>query len=308
MAKYLFLGASGFIGKAVIQELARDHQIRAFCRHSVAELEEMENVEFALGDFTKAESFDEILDGVDAVIHFISTTVPSDDTSGIPDEIEQNIIPTARLLESMVRCNVKRIIFASSAGTVYGETGKNLNSEDSPLKPICAHGLQKVVIENYIQFYGRRYGLDYSIIRIANPYGWGQKDSKPQGIIPIFINKNLNNEGISVFGDGTNMRDYIFIKDLAEGICRVIEYKGPEQIFNLGYGKAYSINEVVELIEKKMGKKFSEVNYLPKRLCDVKESYVDYARFHKLLDWRPQIDIDKGLHLTIERLSQKKNG
>lgn len=122
MENLLILGAGGFIGKAVVEKLSEQYPIRAFDRKIVDEFVKYNNVEMVVGNFADSKKFDQYLNDIDTVIHLISTTVPSDETANIPDEIEENIISTIKLLESMVRCNVKNIIFASSAGTVYGET------------------------------------------------------------------------------------------------------------------------------------------------------------------------------------------
>ena len=121
-SKLLILGAGGFIGKAVVEKLSEQYPIRAFDRKIVDEFVKYNNVEMVVGNFADSKKFDQYLNDIDTVIHLISTTVPSDETANIPDEIEENIISTIKLLESMVRCKVKNIIFASSAGTVYGET------------------------------------------------------------------------------------------------------------------------------------------------------------------------------------------
>lgn len=302
MEKLLILGAGGFIGKAVVEKLSGQYEIRAFDRKIVDEFVKYNNVEMVVGNFVGSKNFDRYLDGIDTVIHLISTTVPSDETANIPDEIEENIISTIKLLESMVRCNVKNIIFASSAGTVYGETGDRVNNVESPLNPKCSYGVQKCVIEKYLEFYARRYGMNVKIMRITNPYGWGQDKNKVQGLIPIFINKFLMREPITIFGDGSHKRDYLFITDLANAFLKVLEYQGDEHLFNIGYGEYYSINDIVHLIEDKMDGSFADIKYVKSRFCDVHSSYVDVDGAHQLLDWHPEMSVNKGIEMTIKKL------
>ena len=302
MEKLLILGAGGFIGKAVVEKLSEQYWIRAFDRKIVDEFSRYNNVGMVVGNFVGAKSFDQYLSGIDTVIHLISTTVPSDDTANIPDEIEENIISTIKLLESMVRCNVKNIIFASSAGTVYGETGDRVNNVESPLNPKCSYGVQKCVIEKYLEFYARRYGMNVKIMRITNPYGWGQDKNKVQGLIPIFINKFLTREPITIFGDGSHKRDYLFITDLANAFLKVLEYQGDEHLFNIGYGEYYSINDIVHLIEDKMDGSFADIKYVKSRFCDVHSSYIDVDGAHQLLDWHPEMSVTKGIEMTIKKL------
>lgn len=176
MKKCLILGAGGFIGKALCKKLLGKYEIIAYDRAYLTELERIGDIRRIIGDFTQTRDFTDILQGVDTVVHLISTTIPSDSTDGIPEEIINNIVPTTALLESMVKTGVRQIVFSSSGGTVYGDTQDKINTVDSSLTPICSYGVQKKVIEAYIEFYGVRYGLQYKIARISNPYGIGQAD------------------------------------------------------------------------------------------------------------------------------------
>jgi UDP-glucose 4-epimerase len=302
LKKVLILGASGFIGKAVVDRLHDIYEITALDIANPPEKVMLDNVKYLEGNFVKRENFDDLLENIDIVIHLICTSIPKDDTAQIPEEIEQNVIPTINLLESMVRYGVKNIIFTSSAGTVYGETGNKVNKVTSSLNPRCSYGVQKCVIETYLKFYALRYGLNVKIMRITNPYGWGQDSKKLQGLIPIFINKIINNEEITVFGDGSHIRDYLFISDLAEAFEKVIEYSGTEAVFNIGCGEFYSINDIIKFIEKKIGHQFKNINYTENRFCDVNRSLVEVKKSQELLNWNPKISIHDGIELTIKRL------
>lgn len=302
MNKILVLGAMGFIGKSLVEKLANKYKILAFDNVESNIFSDNQNVEYIKGDFVTKDDFNDLLTGVDKVIHLISTTTPRDTTDKIIEEVEENVLPTIRLLESMVSCNVKEIIFASSAGTVYGETGNRINSVTSVLKPKCSYGVQKCVIEQYLSFYAQKYGIKAKIVRITNPYGWGQNKQKMQGIIPIFVNRFLNDEEITVFGDGSHQRDYVFITDLVDSFEKVLEYRGEEYIFNIGYGEYYSINDIISFIEKRMNKRFKKINYVGDRGCDVHRSYVDVCTTQNVLEWLPRVSIHRGIDLTIERL------
>ena len=300
MSKTLVLGAAGFIGKSLIKVLSEKHKVVAFDRVEAPEFEGNNNIISVVGDYASVTSFDEYLHDVDTVIHLVSTTVPCDDTAHIPDEIRDNVIPTVKLLEDMHRNGVNKIIFSSSAGAYYGETGDKINETYSLSDPCCSYGVQKAVIESYIRFYGKRYGMDYRIMRISNPYGWGQNPKKMQGLIPIFINKLLRNEPISVYGNGDNKRDYIFMPDLIDAIIKVLDYTGNCSVFNIGYGEYYTINEVISLIEEESGKQFTEISHLNSRFCDVKSSLVDMTESHKILGWKPKTNISDGIRAVYE--------
>ena len=305
MSKILIFGASGFIGKALTLKLVTEHKIVAFSNNPANELHNVKNIQTIIGSFTEISDFTELLSGIDCVVHLISTTAPSDNTKHIPDEIVNNIVPTVRLLEDMVSCGVKRIVFASSAGAIYGETGTLVNNIESPPNPYCSYGVQKAAIEMYLKFYGVRYGLDYRIMRISNPYGVGQNPEKMQGLIPILVRRLIDNKEISVFGDGKNMRDYIFLPELIEGIGSVLKYKGTQRIFNLGFGTYYSIYEVIKMIEEVGNKRFVAINTLNSRFCDVKQSYVDMNQCHLELNWFPKIGLKEGIALTLEAFCER---
>lgn len=304
MKKVLILGAQGFIGKSLVLRLKDEYNIIAFDRNNNLSHPQDTNNHFVAGDFVSRANFDDLLDGVDKVIHLIATTFPNDDTKNIDIDVMQNVVPTLRLLESMVRCNVKEIIFASSAGTVYGETGDSINTVFSSLHPQCAYGVHKKVIESYLDFYHLRYGINHKIMRITNPYGWGQDVHRVQGLIPILVNKMLKNEEIVVYGDGSNMRDYLFITDLADAFYKVLQYVGNDHIFNIGYGESFSINGVIELIENTFNKKFVKINYEKRRFCDVNKSFVDLKSTQEKIGWQPKISLEEGIRLTIDKLKK----
>lgn len=304
MKRCLVLGAGGFIGKSLCRKLSKNYEIIAYDRAYVIELEELNNTRQVIGDFTKTRDFTDILQGVDVVIHLISTTLPTEDTAHIGEEIADNIIPTVALLEAMVKSNVKEIIFSSSGGTVYGETGEQINSVESPLHPICSYGVQKKVIETYLEFYGVRYGMNYKIARITNPYGIGQDINKHQGVIPIFIRRLLEDDDITIFGDGNEVRDYIYMEDLMNFLEKILEYKGDRHIFNVGTGGVSSLNQIIEKIEKTVGKEFKNKVYREKRTCDVNKSLLEVEDTWQALNCRPAVTLDEGIRRLYYRLKK----
>lgn len=301
MKKCLVLGAGGFLGKSLCRELVNKYEVIAFDRVIPNELVELDGaISFVEGDFVGTEDFSSLLEGVDKVIHLISTTIPQEETSNIDVEIMQNIVPTVRLLEGMVKMAVPEIVFASSGGTIYGETGDHANDVTDELHPICAYGVHKKVIESYLEFYGVRYGINYKIMRISNPYGVGQDPNKPQGVIPIFVHRLLNDMPITIFGDGNSQRDYIYIPDLMKAFVKVLEYKGDMHIFNIGSGEAHTLHEIIEVIEQKIGKSFVEINYQEQRKCDVSKNVLNVDRTRDVLSWNSEIGLIHGIESIVE--------
>lgn len=304
MKRCLVLGAGGFIGKSLCRKLSSNYEIIAYDRAYAAELRGLDNTKQVIGDFTKTQDFTDVLRGVDVVIHLISTTLPTDNTAHIGKEIADNIIPTVVLLESMVKNNVKEIVFSSSGGTVYGETGERINSVEAPLHPICSYGVQKKVIETYLQFYGVRYGMNYKIARITNPYGIGQDINKPQGVIPIFIRKLLEDDEITIFGDGTEVRDYIYMEDLMNILEKILEYEGDRHIFNVGTSEVSSLNQIIGKIERIAGKEFRNKVYRERRTCDICKSLLEVEDTWQALNCRPAVTLDEGIEKLYYRLKK----
>lgn len=300
MKKCLVLGAGGFIGKNLCKELAKTNRVIAFDIIRPLELENINNIEIIVGNFVEKQDFSDVLHGVDKVFHFISTTLPSEDTSHIDREIIENVVPTVRLLESMVKCNVNEIIFASSGGTVYGEMEGNSNKVTDPLNPICSYGVQKKVIESYLEFYGLYYGINHKIVRISNPYGIGQNPNKPQGVIPIFIYRLFQGKPITIYGDGNNQRDYIYMDDLVRALVKVAEYKGEQHIFNIGSGNAHTLHEIIDIIIEKSVMDFPEITYIDIRKCDVSKTLLDISVTMKELGWSPQVSIRDGISYVLD--------
>lgn len=305
MKKCLILGAGGFMGKSLCRELVKDYEIVAFDRKIPEELEQIEgSIKCVEGDFVETRDFSLLLEGVDKVIHLISTTIPQEETANIDVEIMQNIVPTVRLLESMAKSGVSEIIFSSSGGTIYGETGDRANEVGDELHPICGYGVQKKVIESYLEFYGLRYGINYKIMRISNPYGIGQDPKKPQGVIPIFIYRLLHDMPITIYGDGNSERDYIYVPDLIEAFKFILEYSGDTHIFNVGSGKGHTLNEIIDIIEHKVGKQFVGIDYQEKRKCDVSKNLLNVDLTQNELNWKAEMDLERGIETIIAHYMQ----
>lgn len=301
MKKCLVLGAGGFIGKSLCRNLVKDYEIIAFDRKIPKELTAFDGIiKCVEGDFVEMKDFSVLLEGVDIVIHLISTTIPQEETANIDVEIMQNVVPTVRLLEGMVKADVPEFVFSSSGGTIYGETGNHVNEIGDGLNPICGYGVQKKVIESYLEFYGLRYGINYKIMRISNPYGIGQDPVKPQGVIPIFVYRLLHDMPITIYGDGNSERDYIYVPDLIEAFKKMLEYNGDTHIFNIGSGNAHTLNEIIDIIEHKVGKHFVRIDYQKKRKCDVSKNLLRVDETWRELNWKAEMGLEQGIETIID--------
>lgn len=298
--KVLILGGNGFIGSHLVDKLLFEgHSVSVFDKYEEHYRKPLNGVDYRFGDFGNRGLLAEALMGMDMVFHLISTTLPKTSNDDPAFDVQSNVIESIFLLEKCVENHIKKVIFISSGGTVYGEPHTLPVSENHSTNPICSYGISKLMIEKYLALFKNLYGLEYVIVRPSNPYGKRQNPLGIQGAIPVFLGKVARNEPIEIWGDGQIVRDYIFIDDLIEGIYRAATYNTTSRVFNLGSGKGYSLNSLIEIIRDVVGNNLV-VNYLKTRSFDVPEIYLDIKRAQQELSWAPVIPLDEGIRTTWE--------
>lgn len=302
-------GAAGFIGTNLTIKLAQEpanhikiiDKEKGFFRH--IEDRYLTNVEVCVADLNADMSFNKFLENQDIVYHLVSTTVPTTSNKNISQELSMNIGFSVNLLEACVHCNVSKVVFVSSGGTVYGRNAVCPIPEETILNPINAYGLQKVTVEKLLYLYHYMYGLDYRVIRFANPYGPFQRPNGIQGVVTTFTYRVIKNETIFVYGDGSVVRDYIYIDDAVDAMLNVVNGAAPDKIFNIGCGYGTSINDVLDIIKNITGKKLHVV-YMPERAVDVPENYLDLSRYEKYYGRLNCRSLESGISKTAKFLQQ----
>lgn len=307
MSRYLVLGGNGFIGKKLVERLSMDNQV-VVADYNVDVDGIVNGIEYKKIDFCSCTDFSPYLENIDIVIHLISTIVPNDNTDNINKDISDNVFPTITLLDNMKNMGVNKILFVSSGGTVYGEHSTVPISEVEKTDPICNYGIIKDIIEKYLRLYNHYYDLDYRVVRLANPYSGEKKSSGKQGIIPIFIDQILNEKPIRIFGDGSAVRDYIYIDDAIDSMIKVLNYTGENRIFNVGTGIGFSQNELLSIIKNTLEIDNIDVEYTNNRLCDVKNNVLSIDMTKKELDWEPKVTLEEGIHRIIDSKRRITNG
>lgn len=299
--KILVLGGCGFIGSHVVDALlARGHDVAVFDRGPEKFREPLPGVSYFHGDFADDMLLAEALSGVQAVIHLISTTFPGTANLNPKADVADNLIRTLALLEMMASLGISRLIYMSSGGTVYGVPERDPIPEDHPLRPINSYGIVKVAIESYLSMYARNAGLQTAAVRAANPFGPRQGHVGVQGVISTFLNKVLQDKPIEIWGDGSVVRDYLHVRDLAD-LCADLcasEVTGP---INGGSGAGRSLNEVVAAISAVTGRQIAPV-FRPGRALDVPRSVLDISRARDLLGWTPRIAFEDAVSETWDWL------
>jgi UDP-glucose 4-epimerase len=299
MMRCLVVGGRGFIGSHLVDALlAQGHFVRCFDRAHVAPLGEshLSNPQFELfeGDLVSEADVAEALIGCDACFHLVSTTLPKSSNADPVFDVESNVLGTVRLLTHAVKAGVRKVIFVSSGGTVYGIPREVPIREDHPTDPICSYGITKLAIEKYLGLFRELHGLDCTVLRLANPFGDRQRTHASQGAVAVFLGKALRGEVIEIWGDGSIVRDYVHIDDVVSALIIALGRRTDEHVFNIGSGKGLSLNDVLDAIESVIGKKTVR-NYLPGRAFDVPVSQLCIERARRDLGWEPRVTFADGI-------------
>lgn len=295
----LVLGGFGFIGSNVIEALLCTNLFNIIVFEFKGVTSKFaDRVKVFHGDFNSEEDLAEVFNNnkIDIVLHLITTTVPATSNDNIEYDVISNLVGTVRLLNTMVQHNALKVVFLSSGGTVYGAVNESKASEDHSTYPISSHGIVKLTIEKYLYLYHRLHNLDYLILRVSNPYG-PYHNSEKQGFIDVVIKKILRNEKVVICGDGTIVRDYIYVKDLANIIARLLTLNLFNQIINIGSGKGYSINQILEYIAENHPD--MDIEYKPSRKYDLQRIILNTKKLNSL-DKLTLTDIRKGIKLTYQ--------
>jgi UDP-glucose 4-epimerase len=256
-------------------------------------------VDYRLHDFGNRAALSDALRNVDMVFHLICTTVPKTSNDDPVFDVMSNVLETIFLLEQCVQKRVKKIIFLSSGGAVYGRQISVPVAEGSPKHPISSYGITKLTIEKYLYLFHHLYGLKSVVIRPSNPYGERQNPLGEQGVIAVFLGKIAKGLSIDIWGDGNVIKDYIYIGDLISGICKAAFTDTEHHIFNMGSGIGHSINDVVRIMNEKVDHPIS-VNYLTEGMFDVTRIFLDITRAKEELRWKPAVSLEDGIRRTWE--------
>ena len=299
--RVLVLGGAGFIGAHVVNGLLTEgHFVRVLDRSS-ASLNP--RVDFVQMDLNDVMMLSEALIGIDAVIHLVSTSVPSTSNKDPVSDVNGNLVNTIRLLEVMRDSSVNKIVYFSSGGTVYGRPQLSPMDELHPTTPICSYGIVKLAIEKYLYMYAELYGFTSIVLRPSNPYGPGQRRMGVQGFIGTCIYNALNETALTIWGDGSVIRDYVYVTDVVSATLLALQSEHSDT-YNISSGEGYSLNEIIELVESYTQKKM-KVLYQEKRDFDIAEMILDNQKAKQTLGWQPTIELEAGLADTIKSFSQQ---
>jgi UDP-glucose 4-epimerase len=302
--KILVLGGSGFLGGHLIDELIlQGHSIISLDVAKERYRKIPEAVKFFEADFGNRGVLIDIFnkEKIDIVVHLVSTTLPSNSNLDPLFDITTNLIESVALLDLCVKYKVTKFVYFSSGGTVYGDSMEGMINENHQTNPICSYGIVKLAFEKYIQMYQKQYGLGYSILRLSNPYGPRQDPTKNLGAVAVFLDKILNNEKITIWGDGSVVRDFIYVKDVIDIVIRTIN-SSDSYLLNVGSGKGVTLNELIQTIESILGKK-AKVEFIDKRSIDVKKLILDCEFAKNTFGWEAETSLENGIQNMLYELN-----
>jgi UDP-glucose 4-epimerase len=302
-ASCLVLGGAGFIGSHLCEALAREgHPVRIFDRPHVDRLAHLrQDFEVFAGDFLNPQSLAPALRGAHTVFHLVSTTLPKSSNDNPFYDVETNVLGSLRLFNLAREHGVRKLVFVSSGGTVYGPPRTLPVSEGHPTDPISSYGIHKLAVEKYLQLVHRLHGLEYCILRPANLYGPRQRLDTAQGAVAVFLDRALRGEPVQIWGDGSVVRDYVYIDDAVDAIARAARFEGTPRIFNIGSGVGVSLNQLIAAIGNVLGAP-PKVEYTPARAVDVPVNVLDAGLAERHLGWRASTPLAAGLERTCEWL------
>lgn len=302
--RILILGGNGFIGYNLTKFLLEKNQsIIVYTRSINSYRPELKGVEYVYDDFSNTALLKQSLKGIDFVYHLISTSVPSTSNKNPIADIHDNVINTINLLEICVEMGVKKVIFTSSGGTIYGIPNTLPIAENHPTNPICSYGITKLSIEKYLHLFYHLHNLDYTVLRIGNAYGESQDPHGKIGAITIFLDRIKQGLPINIWGDGHIVRDYVYISDIINALYLAQNINLPEQIFNIGSGKGTSLNDLILEIKNAINVNF-QVDYLPARKVDVPVNFLDITKANNILNWQPKVNLKPGILSTWNYLQE----
>ncbi len=299
--KITIFGGGGFIGSTIADCLLKDgHELRIFERPRVEPYRQFTNnerVEWLTGDFMSVHDVSNAVDGVDVVLHLISTTLPKSSNDDMVYDVESNLVPTLQLLNVMVTKGVHKIVFISSGGTIYGTPTRIPIDESHPTEPLVSYGVTKLAIEKYLLIFQHLHGIKAIILRVANPFGERQRIETAQGAVGVFLSKAIQNQPLEIWGDGTVTRDYLHVSDVARAFVCAVNYDGAKSVFNISSGIGTSLNELIDILERVLGRLVVR-HYQPGRSFDVPVSILDNSLARQELGWEPHMGLEEGILKT----------
>ena len=302
MDTVLILGGAGFIGINLAKELnCSGYQVVIFDKQNANWQKVASEIPHSIqihGDFSNTDDIRLIFKNhkIDCVIHLISTILPGNMIDTLVQDVNDNLTQTLQLMNILIEAGIDRLVFFSSGGTVYGCSAQEYFYEDDPTNPINSYGWMKLTIEKAIQLYAYQKRLKYLILRPSNPYGIHQNIFGKQGLIAVAMGNAARDEEMIVWGNGSVIRDYIYIADLCKATSELIKNNCWNTIVNIGSGRGASVKQILAMIEK-VSEKSMRIKYVEARKQDAPISVLNINRLKSLIQFGDGTSLEVGMKL-----------
>lgn len=298
----LVTGGTGFLGRPLVERLAEDGCRVTVVTRAAERRPPRGAVTLVEGDLADPASLAPALGGTDVLYHLACSTVPSTSAENPAADVETNVLGSVRLFEAAAEHGVEKIVYPSSGGTVYGVARRLPIDEDHPTAPISVHGATKLATERYLAALSRQRGYATTVLRMANPYGPDQWTRRTQGILGALLRAAATGEAVTIWGDGSPVRDYLALED-AVGALAAARLRGDGDVLNVGSGRGHSILDLLRLVEEVSGRPVPVV-WRPERGFDVPANVLDSTRARQALCWQPRVPLASGVRAMWEALSE----
>lgn len=299
MKRIVITGGAGFIGSNLVEFLSRrgDCAITIVDDESLGRRSDVEpfGIHFVKGDFRDAAVMEPALKDAHTLVHFAADTRVMDSIADPDRNFEINVVGSYRLLRMAQAAGIRQVINASTGGAILGEAPAPVH-EDMPPRPLAPYGASKLAVEGYCSAFAGAYGLHCASLRFSNIFG--PRSYHKGSVVAHFFKAILNNRPITVYGDGSQIRDYLFVGDLVTGITKAMD-RGVNGVFQLGSGRPVTLNALIETMRQVVGSEYSlDVRYADFRPGEIRETWCDISKSRNGLDFTPDTSLFDGLSQT----------
>jgi UDP-glucose 4-epimerase len=298
----LVMGGNGFIGSHLVDALVdAGYKVIAYDNFSHSpKFKNNDLIQKVKGDIFNEDGVREAMENADILIHSFSKSTPFISDNNPYIDVTENLMESIKIFEKSVEKGIKKIVYISSGGAVYGNMPNNKKaSENEAPHPVSPYGINKLATEYYLGYFKNKFGIDYIVYRLTNPYGERQITKNKQGVIPMFIDRINNNEELTIYGDGTSSRDYIYIKDAVDMIVQSFSKETKYTTYNIGSGIQTELTSLIEMLEKLTGRK-AKIKHNPAPKTFLKSTQISIDRFTDEFGQISPVSIEDGLKRMLE--------
>lgn len=310
--KCLVIGGNGFLGYGVVDYLSKENlEVVCFSKDECRREERLPNVKYVIGDVWDEGLLLSNLKGTDVVLDFLSTTLPNNSNIYLDDEVNRTLRYHNYIMSMIHKAGVKHYVFPSSGGAIYGNTDGDLVDESKTLQPCTPYGVGKKMVEDMLRYFNSKFSIAVTILRIGNIYGSKLNRDKPQGVVDILIQKAINGDSFTVWGNALeSKRDYVFLEDVGEAVYLSITkyHEGELRIFNVGSSKAKSVKEIIDIIEKESHRKLNII-FDKNQTSGVNQIVLSTEKINRCIGWKAKTSLEEGIRKTIaykEKVLERK--